>query len=256
MNRPQESASSIGQYAGSAITLTNRRTSAAQPAQPTRKRYARQPEPDHQQGSTFGTHPADEPYDTDSFALEGGDYPGQPGRGRSSVVRQTTVPSRRETTHLPAKPTKVFGPRRFDRATLVIWLCLVLIVMVGGWWLLSTVASWWQGVQENIKYGSPRTFQADQFVGLGDTPDHPDHFIALNLHGVIEVIQLNPQDRTEDAVYVLASVGDSNVPASLSFRETTGSGHTDVIVTIGGNTPYTIILLNNGKTLVPTQPAH
>src|SRR6266851_4483614 len=146
--------------------------------------------------------------------------------------------------------------RQFDRTTFIIWSCIGLIVMIVGWWLLSWVANWWQGVQDNIKYGNPRTFPADQYVGLGDSPDHPDHFIALNLHGVIEVIQLNPQDRTEDAVYVLASVGDSNVPASLSFRETTGSGHTDVIVTIGGNTPYTIILLNNGKTLVPTQPAH
>jgi hypothetical protein len=227
MSRPQESASSAGQYAGSAITLTNRRTSAALPGQFT------------------------------SNALEGGDYPGQPGRGRSSVVRETTVPSRqRETTHLQAKPTRVIRQRRFDRSTLVIWLCLALIAMVGGWWLLSTVASWWQGVQENIKYGSPRTFQADQFVGLGDTPAHPDHFIALNLHGVIEVIQLNPQDRTKDAVYVLASVGNQDTPASLSFRDTTGSGRIDVIVTIGDSTPYTIVLLNNGKTLQPTQPAH
>ena len=134
----------------------------------------------------------------------------------------------------------------------MIWLCLALIVMVGGWWLLSTVASWWTGVQENIKYGNPRTFQADQYVGLGDTPDHPDHFIALNLLGVIEVIQINPQDRTKDAVYVLANVGNDSIPASVSFRDTTGSGHMDVIVTIGDSTPYTIILLNNGKTLQPT----
>jgi hypothetical protein len=248
-----------GQYAGSVIRLTNRRTSAAPPAQPTRKRSAQQPEPDHQQGSTFGTHPADDNFDSDSFDVDGGDYPGEPERPRSSAVRrQTSVPSRqRETVLLPssqAKPTRVF--RRVDRATLVIWLCLALIVMVGGWWLLSTVASWWQGVQENLTYGSPRTFQADQFVGLGDSLEHPDHFIALNLHGVIEVIQLNSQDRTKDAVYVLASVGNQDTPASLSFRDTTGSGHTDVIVTIGDSTPYTIVLLNNGKTLQPTQPAH
>src|SRR5260370_42365998 len=99
---------------------------------------------------------------------------------------------------------------------LVIWLCLVLIVMVVGWWLLSTVASWWQGVQENMKYGSPRTFQADRYVGLGDSSDHPDHFIALNLRGVIEVIQLNPRDHLKDAVYVLVSVGNDSTPASLS----------------------------------------
>jgi hypothetical protein len=238
-----------GQYAGSVIRLINHRASAAPQAQPARKRSGRPPEPDHQQGSTFGTHPADDTFDSGSFDVEGADYPGEPEHRRSSAVRRLTVPSRqRETVLLPAsqpKPTKVF--RRGDRSTLVIWLCLALIVMV---------ASWWQGVQENLTYGSPRTFQADQYVGLGDTPDHPDHFIALNLHGVIEVIQLNPQDRTKDAVYVLASVGNQDTPASLSFRDTTGSGHTDVIVTIGDSTPYTIVLVNNGKTLQPTQPAH
>ncbi|HEY6540893.1 MAG TPA: hypothetical protein VIZ18_08155 [Ktedonobacteraceae bacterium] len=238
MSKLQDDAS----YAGSAIRLTNHRSSTTRPeqGQPTRRRSGRPPAPDHQQGHTFGIHPFDEPYDTDSFAEEGADYPGEPVRRRTSAVYQPTTPSLRrgqETVRLQAKPTRVINQHRADRSTLVIWLCLALIVMVGGWWLLSTVASWWQGVQENLNYGTPRTFQADHYVGLGDSPDHPDHFIALNLHGVIEVIQINPQDRTKDAVYVLASVGNASTPASLGFRDTTGSGHTDVIVTIGDSTP-------------------
>src|SRR5438477_986337 len=101
-----------GQYAGSTIVFP-RRTSAAPPAHPARKRYARQPEPAHQQGSTFGTHPADDNYDSDSFDVEGADYPGEPERPRSSVVRRPTAPSQqRETTHFQAKPTRVIKPRR------------------------------------------------------------------------------------------------------------------------------------------------
>ena len=157
-----------------------------------------------------------------------------------------------------SKKTRIMKPqRRFDRWTLITWLCIAIIVMGVGWFLFSKIADWWTGVHENIVYGTPfRTFQADQYVGLGDTPDHPDHFIALNLHGVIEVIQLNPLDRKKDAVYVLANVGNDSTPASLSFRDTTGSGRIDVLVTIGDSTPYTIILINNGTTLTPTQPAH
>ena len=156
------------------------------------------------------------------------------------------------------RKTRVMKPqRRFDRWTLLTWLCLAIIVMVVGWFLFSKVADWWTGVQDNFQYGTPfRTFQADQYMGMGDTPNDPDHFIALNLHGVIEIVQINPLDRKKDAVYVLANVGDGSTPASLSFRDTTGSGRTDVIVTIGDTTPYTIILLNNGTTLTPTQPAH
>jgi hypothetical protein len=175
-------------------------------------------------------------------------------RGHTSAIRYDTP--RRTAMLDDPKKTRLIKHRRFDRSTLMILLCLTIIVMVGGWFLFSALANWWTGVQENITYGNPRTFQADEYTGLGDTPDHPDHFIALNLHGVIEVVQINPQDRNKDAVYVLANVGNESTPASLSFRDTTGSGHIDIIVTIGDSTPYTIMLLNNGKTLVPTQPAH
>src|SRR5260370_23032748 len=136
----------------------------------------------------------------------------------------------------------------------VIWVCLGLLVMIIGWWLLSWVANWWQGVQDNWKYGNPRTFQADQYMGLGDSPAHPDHFIALNLHGVIEVLQINPVDSKRDAMYVLSKVDNDSVPATLSFRDVEGNGKTDVIVTIGDTTPFSIVMLNDGKTLQRTQP--
>jgi hypothetical protein len=82
-------------------------------------------------------------------------------------------PSGKTTTWLSPKPTTKFNRRRLDRATLVIWVCLGLIIMIVGWWLLSWVANWWQGVQDNMQYGMPRTFQADHYVGLGDSPEHP-----------------------------------------------------------------------------------
>jgi hypothetical protein len=177
-------------------------------------------------------------------------------RTPNSAVRYAN-PRRRETAHLPdPKKTRIIPQRQFDRTTLIIWLCIGLIVMIVGWWLLSWVANWWQGVQDDMKYGNPRTFQADQYMGLGDSPTHPDHFIALNLHGVIEVIQINPSDSKQDAVYVLTSVENESIPASLSFRDTTGEGRMDVIVTIGDSNPYTLVMLNNGKTLVPSQPVH
>jgi len=170
---------------------------------------------------------------------------------------------RKSHTSVYRYPTKKTDPkktrvmrRQFDRTTLVIWVCLALMVMIVGWWLLSWVANWWQGVQDNIKYGTPRTFQADQYMGLGDSPAHPDHFIALNLHGVIEVLQINPVDSKRDAMYVLSKVENASVPATLSFRDVDGNGRTDVIVTIGDTTPFSIVMLNDGKTLQPTQPAH
>ena len=107
-----------------------------------------------------------------------------------------------------------------------------------------------------MKYGTPRTFQVDQYVNLGDSPAHPDHFIAINLHGEIEVIVLNPLDHTKDVVDGLTNVGNESIPVTLGFRDTSESGRTDVVVTIGDSTPYTLVLLNNGKTFVPTQATH
>ena len=198
---------------------------------------------------------ADEDDDENPYAYE-------IGKSHTSAIRydRPAVSPRRSATQQKndTYKTELMKPkRRFDRWTLITWLCIAIIVMVAGWFLFSKVSDWWTGVQDNIKYGTPfRTFQADQYVGMGDTPDHPDHFIALNLHGVIEIVQINPRDRKKDAVYVLANVGNDNTPASLSFRDTTGSGHIDVIVTVGDTTPYSIILINNGTTLTPTQPAH
>src|SRR5712691_107082 len=40
------------------------------------------------------------------------------------------------------KKTKQMRQRRLDRATLTIMVSLLVIVMVGGWWLFSTVANW------------------------------------------------------------------------------------------------------------------
>jgi len=199
--------------------------------------------------------------DIDEYAIDDGYSVVE--KPHTSAVRydRKAVPPRRSALLddvSNSKKTRIMKPqRRFDRWTLITWLCIAIIVMGVGWFLFSKIADWWTGVHENIVYGTPfRTFQADQYIGLGDTPDHPDHFIALNLHGVIEVIQLNPLDRKKDAVYVLANVGNDSTPASLSFRDTTGSGRIDILVTIGDSTPYTIILINNGTTLTPTQPAH
>ena len=177
-------------------------------------------------------------------------------KSHSSAVRLDRPQRSRETTRLQPAYTKKMKQRRFDRPTLLIWLCLAVIVMILGWFALNALSNWWQGVQDNMKYGNPRTFQVDQYVYLGDSPAHPDHFIAVNLHGEIEVIEINPLDHTRDFIFGLTNVGNESIPVTLSFRDTTGDGRTDVIVTIGDSTPYTLVLLNNGKTFVPTQPAH
>ncbi len=165
----------------------------------------------------------------------------------NSAVRLDRSP--RKTANLPdPKKTRVMRERRFDRWTLVICVCLLFIIMVGGWWLFSTIANWWTNWQDDLHYGYPRTYQTDQFVGQGDSPDHPDHFIVVNTHGQVIVIQINPQHPDLDHIYGITTTSDPKTPVSLNFRPTGNSWAMYVI--IGDSTPYSVELVSNGKQFV------
>jgi hypothetical protein len=123
---------------------------------------------------------------------------------------------------------------------------MVVFVMVLGWIFFTAFGYWWQGKQDDWKYGNPRTFQTNQFVGHGDSPDHPDHFIAVNTGGMIEVVELNVINPKFDHVYPITTAIDPQTPVFLSFEDTNHDGKLDMLVTIGDSNSYTVILLNNG----------
>ncbi len=146
------------------------------------------------------------------------------------------------------KKTKLIKQRRFDKYTLIIILCLAFMVMVLGWFIFSLISSWWTSTIDDWKYGNPRTYQTDQFVGQGDSPDHPDHFMVVNTHGQVIVIQLNPQHAALDHIYGITTTSDPKTPVSLVFRPT---GNTwAMYVVVGDANPYSVELVSNGKQFV------
>ena len=84
---------------------------------------------------------------------------------------------------------------------------------------------------ERILAIPPRTFQVDAVVGQGDSLVHPSHFIALNLHGQIEVIEFPGGDATHARIYLGPHLYGSNaslVPVTLQFvdsRQSIGDCH-------------------------------
>src|SRR5579885_1068283 len=56
-------------------------------------------------------------------------------------------------------------------------LGMLATLMLAG--ILSPLWHWWQGEQDSLQYGYPRTFQCDQDVRHGGM----SHFLAENLHG-------------------------------------------------------------------------
>ena len=138
----------------------------------------------------------------------------------------------------PPKPQ-----RRFHWMTFV---GLALVTMVIGWIALTLLGNWWNAKQVDWKYGNPRTFQTDQFVGHGDSADHPNHFVAVNIGGSIEVVEMNTTSPKDDHIYVITSVPDSTTPVSVSFSDLNHDGKIDMLVTIGVGSSYTVMLLNDG----------
>lgn len=111
------------------------------------------------------------------------------------------------------------------------------------------------GVLDFIHYGDPRTFQTDAVVGQGDSPQHPSHFIALNLHGQVVIIDFPAGDPSKAREFALSSILSPNadqVVVTLRFLDVNHNGHPDMIITAGEGQ---IFLVNASGTFRPPTPA-
>jgi hypothetical protein len=191
------------------------------------------------------------------FAIDEQDLPDGAPRAPTSAVRYTTMPGdpKRTRTINEPKPT-----RRLERVRVsgVVLVCvgIILLVMIVGWLVLSFLGSWWQTTQDDWHYGRPRTFQVDAVVGHGDSPAHPSHFIAMNLHRQILVIEFPGGNPAKAKVYlgpILVGDGQELTPVTLSFEEGIHPGKPDMYLHIGDQV---IVFLNNGQQFVapPSSP--
>jgi len=108
-----------------------------------------------------------------------------------------------------------------------------MLVMLAGWTGLSAGLSWWHGYQDDLHYGRPRTFQTDMAVGHGKGESH---FLALNLHGHLEVIEGPESDGTRAVLYagpVLFGPARDLTPFTLTFRDLNGDGRLDMLLLYG-----------------------
>ena len=214
----------------------------------------------HHGGHHPGAHPEDAPYSRDAHRFRaptwgnagydlGADEDYQPPHR----YRNSSLPLRQPSAEMAPFIVKQ-GPTRHGCLGWhpLTYLILSLLLLVGFITAFITVPPAWQRHLDDITYGYPRTYQVDVNVGHGD-PDHPQsHFIALNLHGVIEVVEI-PGDPTRHKPYLyiivhLAMDGADLVPATLSFRDMNGDGKPDMLVFVDGTF---WVYFNNGTLFVP-----
>ena len=88
-----------------------------------------------------------------------------------------------------------------------------------------------------------------------DAPDHPSHFLALNLNRHILVIELPADDPSKARIYsgpVLLGQGQELTPVTLSFQDVNGDGKPDLLVWVGDTH---VEFLNDGGGFRPARPS-
>lgn len=210
-------------------------------------------------GHSIHHHPEDEPYLTDEVPLRAARSQHQQ-RPRPSMLADTDYEQeepRRAWSHTTARrldrnplETRVLPRRRFDTGGLLIITGLALLVMLLGFMALSWLGAWWQTQTNDWAYGRPRTFQVDAVVGHHDDASHPSHFLALNLHRQVLVIELPGGDFSKAIMYTgptLVGDGQDLTPVTLTFVDVNGDGKPDMEIHI---LDQVIIFHNTGSKFV------
>src|SRR6266478_626474 len=99
--------------------------------------------------------------------------------------------------------------------------------------VLIIVTTWFATTLDDLRYGRPRTFQIVAYVGHNEAPGMPSHFLAVNLHGRIEIIELPGGDASHARIYLgpqLYGPSADLVPVTLSFQDVNGDHLPDMIV--------------------------
>jgi hypothetical protein len=126
-------------------------------------------------------------------------------------------------------------------------------------WMVGSSALAW-GIQryDDLRYGSPRTFQMDAVVGHNhDSPQHPSHFIAVNLNRQAVIVEFMAGDPSKAVTYVapvyIANSGGESAPVTLEFRDVTGDGKPDMIVHVHLPTQdQVLVFVNDGTKFRPS----
>lgn len=133
--------------------------------------------------------------------------------------------------------TRLLKQQDLRRAHPLFYLGAGMLGMLLLWMVLSVVIGWCTTAFDDLRYGRPRTFQIDARVGHNEQTGLPSHFIALNLRGRVEVIEIPGGDASHMRVYIgpqLYGPGADLVPVTLSFSDVNGDHKLDMIVNFQG----------------------
>ena len=179
----------------------------------------------------------------------------QENRPRTATRRISTHSNPPKTPRLKEIPT---GEHRL-RSVLrhghpLLYLGIGMLGMLALWTILIFLVGWVGTTLDDIHYGRPRTFQMDAVVGHNDSAASPSHFIAINLNGHIEVIEMPGGDASHARIYLgpqLYGANDDLVPVTLSFGDVNGDKKPDMIIHFQGSK---VVFINDAGGFRPLRP--
>jgi hypothetical protein len=145
-----------------------------------------------------------------------------------SPIQKLLPGSKRNTTSSHKPPI-----RAITKVHPLFYLALGMLVMLALWLLITTAISWTTTTLDDLHYGRPRTFQTDAWVGHNQQTGQPSHFIAINLHRHIQIIEFPGGDASHARVYngpQLYGANDDLTVVTLTFVDVNGNHQPDMII--------------------------
>jgi hypothetical protein len=164
-----------------------------------------------------------------------------PARHTSGVASRAVKPTRTVDVHTQSLKQPRNHSKRFY-TTVIVGMFVTVALLAG----LTALVSWWQGVQTDMTYGYPRTFQMDAVVGHNDSAANPTHFVLINLHGHVQIIEIQGGDAANTHVYTgptLYGADKDRIPVTGKIVDQ--QGQLNLLVQVGGQN---FLYVNNGKT--------
>jgi hypothetical protein len=168
-------------------------------------------------------------------------------------IRRPTTTTRTESRPPVTRSSRLRG-ERITRVHPLLYLGVGMLAMFMLWTLLTAIFGWFNTTMDDLHYGRPRTFQVDAWVGHEQT-GVPSHFIAINLHRHIEIIELPGGDAAHAHIYVgpqLYGAGDDLIPVTLNFEDVNADHKPDMLVNFQGSRT---VFINDQGTFRPAQPS-
>lgn len=180
-----------------------------------------------------------------------------PRSTQKQIPAQTTgtIPTRapRNVTTAYDSPLPIRRERR--NIHWLLYVGLGMLIALGLWVLGMNALAWGTNEYNTLVYGNPRTFQTDAVVGHNDGSSNPSHFIALNLHGQIIIVEFpggNPSKAIDYAGPDLIAPGEDQLPVTLTFNDLNHDGKLDMIVHVADKI---FVFTNNGTTFATNNPS-